>query len=408
MTTGTRPNGAFHRSGPNVTRERTDSLPESSEPAISERQPDSALDPGRVSLSERLSVAIGRGTPIRQFAEVGLFIIALMAALYVTRSVCIPLIFALMLYFLLRPAVRALGRLRIPKPIAGGIVLATVLAGLTFAAVELSVPASNWAQRLPTAVRQLEIKSRALRRPVERASQIAQTVERVADVGRSGDVPQVSVAKPSWFDSFLEGASEIVAQLVVTVIAAYFLLLEGDTLLGRLFRMLPDLRERERAGAVINEVELRMSQYLLTVTLINLALGVAMGISLTLIGMPNPWLWAGMAAVLNFVPYLGAAVGIITVALASFVTFPSFSSAILPPAVYLVFTTIEGNIITPMILGRAFRISPLVLFVWLVFWAWLWSVPGAILAVPLLMLLKIVGEQSVVFSPLVRLIRDHH
>jgi predicted PurR-regulated permease PerM len=359
--------------------------------------------PSRRSLTATIGIAHQR---MRPFAQSGLFVLALLSAAYVTRSLSVPMAFAFMLYFLLRPAVRWLAKARLPKAIAAGVVLGGVLCVLGVTALELSGPASNWARRLPSALQELEAKSRALRRPVEKASHIADAVQHATEVVHAEKLPRVAVAKPGWLDGMIASAAELSGQVLLTIVTAYFLLLNGDTLLGRLFCLLPELHERERASAVINEVERRMSQYLRTVTAINVALGAALAIVLKLLGMPNPLLWAGMATILNYVPYLGPAVGIAVVGVAAFVAMPTASLALAAPLGYLALTSVEGNVITPMILGRAFRISPLVVFLWLAFWAWLWSVPGAILAVPMLMLLKIVCEQSAVFAPVAEFIRD--
>lgn len=371
----------------------------------SDLEPDSLRETGRPSLTERLGQVVQRRPHLRTLAEVGLFLIAFVAAIYVARDIIIPLAFALMLYFLLRPSVRLLSRLHVPKAISGAIVLGSAVVFVSLAAVELAGPASNWAERLPVAVRQVEFKSRSLKAPVERASRIAAKVEQVTQLGRQGGTPEVSVVKPGLFDNLLAGTIALLGQLLITLIAGYFLLIDGDTLISRLFRMLPDLQERERASAVINEVEQKMGQYLRTITVVNLGLGLCLGIALQVFGMPNPWLWAGMAAVLNYVPYLGAGVGMVIVGLASFVTFESVSAAILPPLSYLALTSVEGNIITPLVLGHTFRVSPLVVFVWLACWTWLWGIPGAVLAVPLLMLINIVCEQSPTLSRLSKLIR---
>ena len=361
-------------------------------------------EPSRPSLADRVSKLIGARLELEGIALGGLFLIAAGTVLYVARSVFLPLAFALMLYFLLRPAVRGLAALHIPRAISSAIVLGGLVAGLGYAAVQLAQPAVQWAERLPQTVQALEHKTQRLRRPVERASQFADKVERATEVGR-GERREVAVDEPTLFDIVLSGATELAAELLVMLFAAYFLLLDGDALLGRLFGLLPSAPNRMRAGSVINEIERRMGQYLRTVTVINLGLALALGTALHALGMPNPWLWAGLAAILNYVPYLGAGVGIVTVGLASFATFPDTSSAILPPLVYLGLATIEGNVLTPMILGRAFQISPLVVFVWLVFWGWLWSVPGAIVAVPLLMLIKITCEQSPALAPVAALMR---
>lgn len=192
----------------------------------------------------------------------------------------------------------------------------------------------------------------------------------------------------------VEGAATFTTQLVLTMVLSFLLLVEGDTLVGRLSRTAADPGNSQRAAVILNEVSLRMSRYLRTITLINVGLGTVLTGALYLLGMPNPWLWGGMAALLTYVPYLGPAVGIGLVALASFVTFPTTGAAITPPLVYFALSTIEGNVVTPLLLGRTLRVSPLILFVWLTVWVWLWSVPGAILASPLLMLLKFAFDES--------------
>jgi predicted PurR-regulated permease PerM len=388
-----------------TNRGETDPPEPPPEPEVEYGMPDDAEEARRPSVVERLSDMLGKRPHLRSLALTGLFLIAVFGVLYVARAVFIPLAFALMLYFLLRPTVRILGRLLIPRAIGSALVLGGLLALFGLAVVELGAPATQWAERLPAALRQLEKKSEVLRKPVARVSELAERVERVTTVNRDDKSRQVAIERPPLFDVIIERAAGLVTELFVMLIAAYFLLIDGDALLGRLFRWLPDVSERERAGAVINEVERRMSQYLRTVTLINVMLGVALGALLSAVHMPNPWLWAVMATVLNYVPYLGAAIGIVTVALASVVTFPSLSDALLPPLTYLGLATIEGNVLSPLILGRAFEISPLVVFVWLVFWGWLWSVPGAIVAVPLLMLLKITCEQSPTLRPIADLMR---
>jgi predicted PurR-regulated permease PerM len=222
----------------------------------------------------------------------------------------------------------------------------------------------------------------------------------MAEVEGGEKVPRVAVVRPGWLQGMVEGAAEFTSQVALTVVAAFFLLLDGDNLLDRLFRLTPSFTHKRRASTLVSEVGSRMSQYLRAVTCINLGLGTAIAIAFWLIGMPNPVLWGGLAAVLTYVPYLGPAVGIALVALASFVTYPSAAQAAVPPLVYFGLAAIEGNFVTPLVLGHSFRISPLIVFVWLSLWVWLWSVPGAILAVPMLMLIKIICEESPTLSGL--------
>ena len=333
-----------------------------------------------------------RRGPVRSFALSGLLVIGTLAGVYAMRNVFVPLTFAVMLYFLLRPSVRWLAQHRVPRLFGSAIVLGSVIAALAFAVLELSGPAVVWAQRLPGAVQQVELKSRSLRHPIEHASQAFASLRAMAEVEGPDKVPKVSVVRAGWLQGLVEGAAELMTQIALTIIAAYFLLIDGDTLLGRLFKLAPSMPER--ATIVINEVGVRMSQYLRTVTMINLGLGAVLTLVLYAVGMPNPWLWGVLAAILTYVPYLGPAIGIGLVALASFVTFPTAASAAVPPIAYFILSSMEGNFVTPLVLGRAFRLSPLIVFVWLSLWVWLWSVPGAILAVPMLMLIKIICDES--------------
>ena len=143
-----------------------------------------------------------------------------------------------------------------------------------------------------------------------------------------------------------------------------------------------------------------MSAYLGAVTLVNLGLGTLLAGILALLHMPNPLLWGGLAAVLTYVPYVGPAIGIALVSRDSFVTFPSLGTALVPPLAYLCLSTARRNFVTPFVLGRRFSVRPLVLFVWLAIWAWLWSVAGAILAVPMLMLFKFICDETPGLAPI--------
>ncbi len=341
----------------------------------------------------------------RSNALVVLSLVAVGWAVSAAHALFVPLAFAVMLFFLLRPAVRALAQLRVPRPLASAVVLAGTLGVLTLATVELATPAVAWSQRLPDAVREIEVKSRGWRYPVEHLTHALQAVTRLTEVAHTETVPRVDVVKPGLFEGLLARAASLATQLGLTIVAAFFLLIDGDALLGRLFRLGPRSPADRRASLVMNEVGARMSAYLGAVTLVNLGLGSILATALFFLGMPNPLLWGGLAAVLTYVPYVGPAVGIALVTLASFVAFPTAGRAVIPPLVYFALSMLEGNFVTPMVLGRTFAVRPLVVFVWLALWAWLWSVPGAILAVPLLMLFKFVCDETPKLGALSYLIR---
>jgi predicted PurR-regulated permease PerM len=356
-------------------------------PKVPEVEERPALLPGHVRHASETHPAP------RSWATFVIALLATVAALSVARSVFIPLVFAVMLFFLLRPPVRWLAERGIPRVLGGALVLGAFVALIVFAVVELSGPAIAWSQRLPGAIRQLELKSRELRYPLEHLSRGLQAVATLAEVGRT-NVPRVDVVRPGFVQGLFAHASVIAAQIGLAGGAAYFLLIDGDTLLHRFFRLRPARAGDRRSTAVMNEVGASMSAYLGAVTLVNLGLGMSLAALLALVGMPNPWLWGLLAAVLTYVPYVGPTIGICLVALASFVTYPTFGTALVPPVIYFGLAVIEGNFVTPLVLGRALAVRPLVLFVWFAFWAWLWSIPGAILAVPMLMLFKFICDES--------------
>ena len=157
--------------------------------------------------------------------------------------------------------------------------------------------------------------------------------------------------------------------------------------------MTPTFRDKRKVVEMVHEVERGVSSYLLTVTLINIALGVVIGLAMWLMEMPNPALWGAMATTLNFIPYLGAMAGTIVVFLVAVFSFDSLAYASLVPVVYFGCTALEGNFVTPSLLGRNMSMNPIVVFLSLVFWGWMWGVGGALIAVPTLAILKIGLDQ---------------
>jgi predicted PurR-regulated permease PerM len=155
---------------------------------------------------------------------------------------------------------------------------------------------------------------------------------------------------------------------------------------------MPTFGDKRRAIAITGDIQRQTSRYLLTITLINAGLGVAQGIAMYFVGLPNPLLWGVMAFVLNFIPYVGALLGAGVVGLVALISFDSMTHAAVAPLVYLALTAVEGQVVTPSVLGRSLVLNPLVIFVAVMFWGWLWGVPGALMAVPLLVVLKAICD----------------
>lgn len=344
--------------------------------------------------------SINQPTDIHSIALTGLFILAVLYSLYFARPVLLPMALALILNFLLRPIIQRLEKIHIPPSASALIVLLGFVAILGGGGYLLSRPAKQWIARAPDIISQVSAKIQKLRGPFERFTKAAEKAGHIAD-GDGGGAPADGKPKPQEIKvnqngamtlQFLTGTQDVLGQIVVVFIMLYFLLASGDFFLRKLIKVLPTLSDKKRALKISNEIQHEISRYFLTVMLINAGLGTAVGTAFLFIGMPNPYLWGAVAFLFNFIPYLGAMVGIVLTALVALISFDSLGHAALVPAAYLAVATLEGNFITPWIMGRRFTLNPVMIFIWLIFWGWLWGVPGALLAVPMLSALKILCD----------------
>jgi predicted PurR-regulated permease PerM len=338
---------------------------------------------------------------IRSFALSGLFILAILYTLYFARLFLLPLVLAVLFTLLLSPAVRALQKIWIPAGLGAGLIvlgLVGLVAGTGYLLID---PAISWFERAPSSLEQLEGKLREFRKPVEQIKRTTEKVERLIQMGRGGESRElpIRVQPESLAEALMGNARTMGAGTVVTLTLLYFLLASGDLFLRKLIRVLPTLEEKKRVVEIARELNEDISLYLLTITLINIGLGVAEGTAMYLLGMPNPFLWGAMATLLNFIPYLGAMVGTAIVALAAALTFEASGAILLPPLAYYVITATEGNLITPLILGRRLTLNPVFIILGLIFWGWLWGIIGALLAVPLLVSFKIFCEHIPPLAP---------
>jgi predicted PurR-regulated permease PerM len=200
--------------------------------------------------------------------------------------------------------------------------------------------------------------------------------------------------------SVLAGTRAFLGQTLTLVVMLFFLLAEGGTLLRRFVEILPGLQEKKRAVQIATEVEKNISAYLVTITMMNLLVGVANGLSIWAFGLPDPLLWGTAAFLLNYIPILGPLTGMVIFFFVGLFTFPHPLFALAPAGVYLLIHIAEGETITPMLLAKRFTLNPLLVIAALMFWDWLWGIPGALLAVPLLAVLKILCDHIEALTPL--------
>jgi predicted PurR-regulated permease PerM len=317
----------------------------------------------------------------------GLFILALFYTMYFMRSVLLPIVLALLLSYLLRPIVRALARLKIPLPVSSTLLLLGLLLLLGYGISALAAPTIGWLEKAPAGFAELQRKLTPVKKSVAQVAQATGEIEKLAST--STETKAVEVKKHPITEMFFMRTPEFIAGAVLSIILLYFLLIYDQAFIAKLVKLLPTLSDKKTAVGIAHDIESHVSRYLFTITVINACLGLAVGIAVGLLGLPNPVMWGVMVAVLNFIPYLGALTGIICMTVGAVLSFDSLGYALVFPATYLALGILEGSFITPWVMGRSLTLNPVIILLSLTFWGWMWGIVGIILAVPILAAFKI-------------------
>jgi predicted PurR-regulated permease PerM len=329
---------------------------------------------------------------LRSLALTGLFLLALLYTTYAARSFLLPIVTAILFALLFAPAVRGLRNWRVPEWASAAVIVLGLIALLGYGGYKLASPAATWLARAPESFARLEERVRQFRKPVEQVTRTAERVGELTTGPADGRTLQVRVKDTSMADTLFGGTQQLVTNAFIMLALLYFLLASGDMFLAKVVKVLPSLQDKKRAVLIARETEEHVSRYLLVSTVINVAFGAAVGVAVALLGMPNAALWGVLAAATNFVPYLGGLAMTAVLALAALLQFGTLGEALLVPGVFFVLNTIEGNVVTPLVLGRRLTLNPVVVFVGVLFWGWMWGVIGMLLAVPILSTIKIVCD----------------
>jgi len=317
-----------------------------------------------------------------------LCLIAVLACLYIAQAIVLPVVLAIVLKLLLQPLVNLLEQLRVPKPVGALIALAVLLSVFVGLGMLLSSPAAEWASGLPQAWPQLQQKFAFIKDPVEH---IKRTLDQM---GIQLESPSAVLSNPiGMVTAVFSGTGTVAAHLRETLLVLFYRLVLGETFLRRLVEVLPTFANKREAVEISLHVERDLSAYLLTITVINAAVGCATAGVIWLCDVPGPVLWGVVAFCLNFVPILGPFCGIILFLAVGLISMGPAWTALLPAALYFGIHVAEGEIVTPMLLANRFTINPVAVILSLIFWYWMWGVPGAILAVPMLAIIKIVSDR---------------
>lgn len=243
------------------------------------------------------------------------------------------------------------------------VCLSIVVGGVYY----LASPASSWLNRAPTILGQAQVKLHELKRPLEKAREATERLGKIADLegGREG---KVVVKGESVSKQLVGGASTFLTHVVVVVILVYFLLAEGRLVLEGITSTLASRDQALRFSSVLLLLQKNISAYLGTYAIINLGVALIVSLIMMILGVPSPLLWGVVAGIFNFIPYLGPAATFGIISLVSLLSFDSLGRVMLAPLCYIALTTLEGNFITPMIMGHRLEMNPLIVFVSILFW----------------------------------------
>lgn len=316
------------------------------------------------------------------------------AALVLAESVFIPLALAVLLSLTLRPIVRLFAVAKVPAPLSAALLTSVIAFALGTGLYSLGEPAKAWLQEAPSALRALRRQASEVRGPLEDMRETTAVITELRDGQGQSQQKLVVETDSAMEENVLLKTSESFAYSVATLVLLFFILGWGDRLFRKSVALLPDFRQRRCAIRVARAIETAIGRYLLTITTINVCLGLAVaGLSYAL-GLPNPALWGVVAALLNFMPYIGAAITTAVLLAVSLVSAPLEYPTLTAPIVFLLLTTFEGYVLTPYAVGRSLTLNPLVIFMCLLLCFFLWGGIGALLAVPILVSTKVALQGS--------------
>lgn len=367
--------------------------------------------PDRAAMSALFTGASAARSPVSKWLQLAaisatmLAGLALLAALYAARPIVLPIAAAFILSALLAPIANALSRLGFSDAASGGATIFVALAALAFAVLLLDRPAIAWLQRMPAVVEEAQTKLVSVTAAMTRMRQAGKVMEeKISDIAEDADpgdeAPEVIVREETAFSSVAKSARSAMVQLTLTFVLAYFFLATRTSFRVKAMAAQPTLRGKRQIARLFRDINGKVGEYILTMTIINAGLACVMTAAMMAIGMPSPVIWGALAGLLNFIPYLGPVVMTGLLAMAGLVGFESPELALLPAGIYVLLNFIESNIVTPSVIGVRMMISPLAVIIAIAFLAWLWGPVGAVLAVPLLVVVKTICDSILFLRPL--------
>lgn len=337
----------------------------------------------------------------------GLFTLGILYTLYLAHQIVLPIVLAVMTSLLLSPLVKKAHRKwRIPRVVSALALVLLVLAGIAGVGAAVTAPALEWIEKAPQGMSRLLVGDSEIMRQLERVSRSAEEVEKSME-GLSEQSPSarttVVLQADSWRSQLMSKARNALAGLALALALSYFLLVSGDRLIRNFIKQLPR-HERKRMLRITHDSQHLIAQFLAVLTLNNVSVGLLTGLICWAIGLPDPAVWGLVAGLARFIPYLGNILTIGLLALVSVITLDSLWMVAVAPLSFIGLVMLVGLFLEPWIHGFRMAINPVVIFVSIFFWGWLWGPVGVLLAVPLMTVIQVVLKQVPQFRPIYKVI----
>lgn len=318
-----------------------------------------------------------------QVAIVLVAVVAAVVALQQAQVVLAPVFLAIIVGLMFGPIADALEARGIPEALSAAIVVVLLLFIIGIGAALFYSPLAEWGERLPLIWSRIQAELANWREPM---ASLGAVQEQLQGILGSGEAVTVTVEDPSTVTGIAMMAPAILAQVLVFLVSLYFYVATRENIRVSTLSLCVSRRMRWRVAHVFRDVEEKVSRYLITITMVNVGVGVVVGLAMWAIGMPSPLLWGALAAVLNYIPFVGQAFMALLLFLAALGSKGTLEAAILPLGIYWVVNFIEGNFVSPNLLGRTMTINPFMIFLSLAFWLWVWGPVGGLVAVPSLLI----------------------
>lgn len=371
----------------------------------------------------------------RPAASIYLTVLVAIAAaftLYLGSELLVPIAFAVVLSLAFRPVVRILKRIHIPAPVGAGLIVLSLLTLVSVGGWLLSNPIKFWISQAPQKIEAAQRRLEQFSQPMQKMTDVVSRLQRRAEQRRplstrptttsfttdtplpttqptDQKVPSIEMQGPgvsSQIGSIFGLTRRVLTGIIEVVLLLYLMLATDNLFFRKLIKVIPRFTDKEKAAQGVDEIERVVLRYLLVLILINTGEGVVVGITLWIIGFPAPVLWGLATIAMECIPYLGATVMVGLLAITGAAANTGIWSILAPPLAYLVITTLQNSLVAPYAYGRELKLNPVAVLIGVLFWWFVWGVPGAFLAVPIVSIIKIIADRIESWRPLGEFLGD--